>query len=46
MVATAILGGVMGDAKAWMWAFIPAGIACITAGIIGIGLKPPRLQNA
>ena len=37
-----ILGGVMGDNKAWMWAFIPAGIACIIAGIIALTLKPPK----
>jgi OFA family oxalate/formate antiporter-like MFS transporter len=36
-----ILGGAMGDAKAWMWAFVPAGIACLVAGIIAITLKPP-----
>jgi OFA family oxalate/formate antiporter-like MFS transporter len=36
-----ILGGAMGDAKAWMWAFIPAGIACIIAGVIAMTLKPP-----
>jgi MFS transporter, OFA family, oxalate/formate antiporter len=36
-----ILGGAMGDAKAWMWAFIPAGIALIIAGVIAMTLKPP-----
>ncbi|MBD3243514.1 MAG: MFS transporter [Chitinivibrionales bacterium] len=37
-----ILGGAMGDAKAWMWAFIPAGIAClVAAGIAGM-LKAPE----
>jgi OFA family oxalate/formate antiporter-like MFS transporter len=41
-----ILGGVMGDAKAWMWAFIPAGIACIVAGFIAMSLKPPAAKNA
>jgi OFA family oxalate/formate antiporter-like MFS transporter len=39
-----ILGGIMGDNKAWMWAFIPAGIACIVAGIIALTLKPPKAQ--
>ncbi|NGX42373.1 MAG: putative MFS-type transporter YhjX, partial [Chlamydiae bacterium] len=29
-----ILGGIMGDAKAWMWAFIPAGVACLVAALI------------
>jgi OFA family oxalate/formate antiporter-like MFS transporter len=37
-----ILGGVMGDAKAWMWAFIPAGIACLAAALIMLFLKPPK----
>jgi OFA family oxalate/formate antiporter-like MFS transporter len=36
-----VLGGAMGDAKTWMWAFIPAGIACIVASIIAMTLKPP-----
>jgi MFS transporter, OFA family, oxalate/formate antiporter len=40
-----ILGGVMGDAKAWMWAFIPAGIACIVAGFIGMRLKAPKAET-
>jgi OFA family oxalate/formate antiporter-like MFS transporter len=39
-----ILGGAMGDARAWMWAFIPAGIACIVAGFIGMGLKAPKAK--
>ncbi|MBN2461383.1 MAG: OFA family MFS transporter [Candidatus Cloacimonetes bacterium] len=37
-----ILGGAMGDARAWMWAFIPAGIACFIAATIALMLKPPR----
>jgi OFA family oxalate/formate antiporter-like MFS transporter len=37
-----LLGGAMGDARAWMWAFIPAGIACIIASIIALTLKPPK----
>ncbi len=37
-----ILGGAMGDAKAWMWAFIPAGIACFIAAGIAMMLKPPK----
>jgi OFA family oxalate/formate antiporter-like MFS transporter len=40
-----ILGGVMGDAKAWMWAFIPAGIACIVASVVGMTLKPPKAKS-
>ena len=35
-----ILGGAMGDAKAWIWAFIPAGIACIIAAGVATRLKP------
>lgn len=37
-----ILGGAMGDAKIWMWAFIPAGIACFIAAGIAMLLKPPK----
>ncbi|MCX7590321.1 MAG: MFS transporter [Kiritimatiellae bacterium] len=36
-----ILGGMMGDARAWMWAFIPAGIACLVMGLVDLALKPP-----
>jgi OFA family oxalate/formate antiporter-like MFS transporter len=35
-----ILGGYMGDHKIWMWAFIPAGIACILAALVATTLKP------
>lgn len=37
-----ILGGVMRDLQAWMWAFIPAGIACLLAAGMMKGLKPPK----
>jgi MFS transporter, OFA family, oxalate/formate antiporter len=37
-----ILGGVMGDLRAWEWAFIPAGIACLAAAVVALSLKPPR----
>jgi OFA family oxalate/formate antiporter-like MFS transporter len=37
-----ILGGLMGDAKAWMWAFIPAGVACLVMAAVCLTLKPPR----
>ncbi|MBN1845885.1 MAG: OFA family MFS transporter [Sedimentisphaerales bacterium] len=37
-----ILGGAMGDAKLWGWAFIPAGIACLAAAGVGTLLKPPK----
>lgn len=39
-----ILGGIMGDAKAWLWAFAPAGIACIIIGlIVMVFLRQPLL---
>ena len=41
-----ILGGAMGDARAWMWAFIPAGIACFIAAAIAMMLKPPKHVEA
>ncbi len=37
-----LLGGAMGDAKAWMWAFIPAGIASILVAGLALALKPPK----
>ncbi len=40
-----ILGGHMGDQQAWMWAFLPAGIACLFAAAVALGLTPPRLQS-
>jgi OFA family oxalate/formate antiporter-like MFS transporter len=36
-----ILGGAMGDAKSWMWAFIPAGAACLVMALVDLRLKPP-----
>jgi MFS transporter, OFA family, oxalate/formate antiporter len=38
------LGGAMGDAKAWIWAFIPAGIACLVVAGIATLLKPPKAK--
>ncbi len=35
-----ILGGTMGDAQAWIWAFIPAGIACLVVAALATRLKP------
>lgn len=35
-----LLGGYMGDAQAWIWAFIPAGLACLVAAGIAMTLKP------
>ena len=40
------LGGAMGDAKIWMWAFIPAGIACLIASGLALVLKPVRAENS
>ncbi len=41
-----ILGGIMGDAKAWMWAFVPAGVAClIMATVVMLTLRPPKLPQ-
>jgi len=37
-----VLGGIMGDARAWMWAFIPAGIACLLAALLALTLRPPH----
>ncbi len=37
-----ILGGMMGDANAWMWALIPAGVACFLGAVIMLGMKPPK----
>lgn len=36
-----LLGGVMGDSGAWIWAFIPAGVACIAAAGLALALHPP-----
>ncbi|MCX5646158.1 MAG: OFA family MFS transporter [Phycisphaerae bacterium] len=41
-----ILGGIMGDNQAWMWAFIPAGIACLAAAGWMLALKPVTAQPA
>ncbi len=37
-----ILGGKMGDAQAWMWAFIPAGIACLVMAAADLRLQAPK----
>lgn len=39
------LGGVMGDAKAWMWAFIPAGVTCLAVAVLATRLRPPQLPT-
>jgi OFA family oxalate/formate antiporter-like MFS transporter len=45
-----ILGGIMGDNHAWMWAFLPAGIACLAAAAWMLALRPvtaaPALKAA
>lgn len=41
-----ILGGIMGDANAWLWAFVPAGIACLLGAAIMLAVKPPRPKEA
>ena len=40
-----ILGGMMGDAKVWIWAFIPCGIACLIAAGLSCMLKPVAVMN-
>ena len=37
-----LLGGVMGDARAWMWAFVPAGIACLVMAAVALTLRAPK----
>lgn len=41
-----ILGGIMGDSGAWLWAFLPAGVACILAAGLALTLKPPVRAEA
>ncbi len=41
-----ILGGRMGDAHAWFWAFIPAGIVCLGSAALGMALRPPKSPTA
>jgi OFA family oxalate/formate antiporter-like MFS transporter len=36
-----IIGGWMGDHEAWMWAFVPAGIACLAASALAMTIKRP-----
>ncbi len=37
-----VLGGIMGDLRAWNWAFIPAGVACLIATFICLKLTAPK----
>jgi len=39
-IAGPYLGGAMGGAQAWFWAFIPAGVACIVFAGVSTQLKP------
>jgi len=41
-----ILGGAMGDAQAWLWAFVPAGIACLAAAALTLTLRPIKVATA
>jgi len=41
-----ILGGYMGDHQAWMWAFIPAGVACLVGAVLMLTMKPPTKSKA
>ncbi len=40
-----VLGGFMGDARAWMWAFIPAGVACLVMAAVVRTLEPPKVPS-
>jgi len=37
-----ILGGIMGDANAWLWAFVPAGVACLIGAALMLATRPPK----
>ncbi|GAG47652.1 unnamed protein product, partial [marine sediment metagenome] len=47
-----IMAGMFKDAgatkgvDAWFPAFIIAGVACLTAALLGLMLKPPRVKTA
>lgn len=47
-----LLGGLMkdfgsgsGDATTWLWAFVPAGVACLAGAVIMLTLKRPRQRQ-
>jgi len=44
-IAGPMLGGFMGNSQAWIWAFIPAGIACILAALVATTLKPVAVSE-
>lgn len=41
-IAGPFLGGAMGDAQAWIWAFVPAGVACLILAGMATQLRPLR----
>jgi MFS family permease len=40
------LGEASGDVTTWIWAFIPAGIACFVGAAIMLMMKPPQEKSA
>ena len=38
------LGQVSGDVSTWLWAFIPAGIACLVGAVIMWTLRRPQTR--
>jgi MFS family permease len=39
------LGEASGDISTWIWAFIPAGIACLAGAVIMLFMRPPRRKS-
>ncbi len=39
-----IIGGWMGDQQVWMWAFLPAGVACLVVAALVTSLRRPSLR--
>jgi MFS family permease len=39
------LGNASGDISTWIWAFIPAGLACLAGAVIMLFMKPPRRRT-
>ena len=40
------LGEASGDVTTWIWAFIPAGIACFIGAAIMLMMKPPQRETS
>ena len=38
------LGAASGDVPTWLWAFLPAGVACLVGAAIMWGLRPPQRE--